>query len=142
MLRHHLLGHPIDFGGGDIYKVDHIDIPCGIIDYQHFGLEYPQGTAIIFSKILFDRMMKDILYSGKKMDRKVIDDVAIGLFIRDNYPSIEIYKIKKGLFVTNLPYNENIVFYRNKNDKREYDLKNMDKIISKLLEKSRRDQEI
>jgi hypothetical protein len=133
LLRHHLLGPKnLDFGGGDVIKLGWIDNSAGISDKRYWGTEYPSGTSIIFSKSFFKRMMMDVLNGSKKFDRQIIDDLAIGIFVKYHYPDITPLYIKKG-FVVNKPYAKDTVFYRNKHEDRRNDLRNIEDIVNHLL---------
>jgi hypothetical protein len=133
ILRHHLImQNNLEYTGGQTLILSWLDKPAGIVDNKYWGLKYVAGTCIIFSKRFFIKIMKDILYNNKKLDYSIIDDVAIGVFVKENYQNIKIMTMDE-LYKTNSNYKPKIVFYRNKNDNREHDIINMEKIVNQLL---------
>lgn len=79
------------YTGGKLETLYWLDINSGInrknqIKHKLFGLKYIQGIGIIFS---FDVILK-ILSNVNKINYSIVDDVTIGLFVRDNIK----YKLK------------------------------------------------
>jgi hypothetical protein len=132
LLRHNLKLNNLDYGGSLKLTLAWLDKASGIVDKRYWGLDYISGTAIIFSNKFFKKMVRDILYNNKKVNYSVIDDVSIGLFVRDNYPDIKLISMDN-LYTDNKPYNRHTVFYRNKNENRDNDIINMNQIVSQLL---------
>ena len=103
-----------------------IDKSGGIVDETYFGLKYASGTAIVFSKNILDQVMA----KRDKINYKLIDDVAIGLLMRDEFkkPAEQV-----GSFLVVSDASEigkkSYVFYRNRSSNRETDVKNMRMIV-------------
>jgi len=94
--------------GGPYSTLNWLDPNGGIVDKTYFGLKFVTGTSIILSK----KLIKKILENKHKINYNIIDDVAIGLLIRDHIPTpITMYNND---FTEK--YNENAIFYRNKNN--------------------------
>jgi len=112
------------------YKLTtNVDNYCGLTPYRLnlyscFNMEYISGTSIIMS---YD-IVKYMLNNKDLFKYEIIDDVAIGIFIRkylpDAYTNINKYKAN---FTTQYNANENNqIFIRNKNfSSRKIDLENM-----------------
>jgi hypothetical protein len=124
--------------GGQVYRIDRIDIPSGVIDKSLFGNIFVQGTSIIFSKDIIDSLCKNI----DNINYKIVDDVTFGLFIKDNHTNIIQsripYKYNAKILVLHDKINEkdidnnSVVFYRNKSINRNTDVLNL-KTISYFL---------
>ena len=114
------------YTGGNLILLNHIDIPSGIKDKSLWGMKYIQGTSIIMSKDIAKLMNTN--KSSIRYD--IIDDVAIGLFIKT---FTNIVPIRTASFFQIHPINRSIptnyIFYRNKSNRREQDIVNMKKII-------------
>ena len=124
----------IAYGGGLINQLKWLDIASGINDNKYFGTKYASGTAIVFS----NTMMKHFLLKKDKINYDIIDDVSIGILIKEQFPDITPISLDNFLFVSediqdiNL-YINNIIFYRNRCKDRKKDIKHMKHIINKLL---------
>ena len=133
LLDKELKKNPIEYGGGLINILQMIDKNGGIVDDTYFGLEYVSGTAIIFSK----KILEQLVNKKNKLNYKIIDDVAIGLFMRDEIKK-PAQQVKEGSFVVvSDKMNDKIskksyIFYRNRNDNRKTDVKNMRAIVDYL----------
>jgi hypothetical protein len=103
--------------------------------YNLKNLLFVQGTSIILS---FDVAQK-IIFHKKDINKDIIDDVSIAMFIRDLIPhaynNITTYKIK---YCVN-EYIEDSVFIRNKSVTREnykkeidIDIENISNVINKI----------
>jgi hypothetical protein len=127
LLDKELSKKPIEYGGGLINELRMIDKSGGIVDDTYFGLKYASGTAIVFSKKTLDQ----VIAKRDKINYKLIDDVAIGLLMRDELKK-PVEKVGSFLVVSddNMPGKNPYVFYRNRSSNRETDVKNM-KIIVK-----------
>lgn len=126
LLDKELSKKPIEYGGGLINELRMIDKSGGIVDETYFGLKYASGTAIVFSKNILDQVMA----KRDKINYKLIDDVAIGLLMRDELkkPAEQV-----GSFLVVSDASEigkkSYVFYRNRSSNRETDVKNMRMIV-------------
>ena len=117
------------YRGGNLLHLKHIDVPCGIIDNSLWGTNYIQGTSIIMS----NDIAKLMILHKSKIRYDVIDDVAIGVFIK-NYTNIVPVKtasfFQTRSILSSVP--TNYIFYRNNLGNRNQDIINMKKIIYKL----------
>ena len=127
LLDKELSKKPIEYGGGLINELQMIDKSGGIMDETYFGLKYASGTAIVFSK----KTLEQVIAKRDKINYKLIDDVAIGLLMRDELKK-PTEQVGSFLIVSdsNMPDKKPYVFYRNRSSNRETDVKNM-KIIVK-----------
>ena len=126
LLDKELSKKPIEYGGGLINELKMIDKSGGIVDDTYFGLKYASGTAIVFSKNTLEQVMS----KRDKINYKLIDDVAIGLLMRDELkkPAEQVGSfliVSDGSEISKNPY----VFYRNRSSNRATDVKNMKRII-------------
>jgi hypothetical protein len=117
---------PIEYGGGLINELQMIDKSGGIVDETYFGLKYASGTAIVFSK----KTLEQVIAKRDKINYKLIDDVAIGLLMRDELkkPAEQVGSfliVSDGSEISKKSY----VFYRNRSSNRETDVKNMQRIV-------------
>ena len=126
LLDKELSNKPIEYGGGLINELKMIDKSGGIVDDTYFGLKYASGTAIVFSKNTLEQMMAQ----RNKINYKLIDDVAIGLLMRDELKKLA-EQVGSFLIVSenNMPDEKPYVFYRNRSSNRATDVKNMKRII-------------
>jgi hypothetical protein len=128
LLTYFLKTNTLDYGG---YKniIKTIDELAGIVDKKYFGLDYASGTSILLSKLAIEH----IIYNTDKIKFNLIDDVAIGLFIRENTTAIVKY-IPNTLFVyVENPYCKNTyIFYRNRHTNRKLDIEHMKIIVGRL----------
>ena len=126
LLDKELRKKPIEYGGGLINELKMIDKSGGIVDDTYFGLKYASGTAIVFSK----NTLEQVMAKRDKINYKLIDDVAIGLLMRDeiNKSAEQVGSfliVSDGSEISKKPY----VFYRNRSSNREMDVKNMKRIV-------------
>lgn len=132
LLDKELSKNPIEYGGGLINELKMIDKSGGIVDDTYFGLKYASGTAIVFSK----KTLEQVMAKRDKINYKLIDDVAIGLLMRDEIkkPAEQVgsflivsdsNEISDGSEISKKPY----MFYRNRSSNRATDVKNMKMII-------------
>jgi hypothetical protein len=126
-----------NYGSGRKFILNRIDIPSGIVDNSLFGLKYCSGTSIILKNDLFNF----IVDNREKINLKFIDDVSIGLFLRDNYNGLVYSSGLENYFVftdkmevlKNIDYHlKNAIFFRNKSYNRYNDIKLMDYICKKI----------
>lgn len=123
----------IDYGGGQYLLLRTIDVLNGITNNKYFGTYYVGGTAIIFS----NKMIKLLLLNKDKLDYSVVDDVAIGVLIKEQFPDIAISYIQPMFYNTN-PINmsdiasNQYLYYRNKTNNRMNDVNHMKQIIDIL----------
>jgi hypothetical protein len=137
-LKKELINQEVNFGGGVMMHLSSLNPPYGKIteENEHWlGTSYPSGTAIIFSS---DTLQK-LLTQTDKLHREVIDDVALGLHLRENNPEVEPKQIGKFTFVQNMADSEDgemekmvktndFIFYRNHNGNRELDANQIKKL--------------
>ena len=139
LLDEELKKKPIEYGGGLINNLQKLDVNAGIKDNTHFGLNYVSGTAIIISK----NTLKEMIKQKDKIDYKIVDDVSIGVLMR--LLKKEPVLVKEGSFlivsdvngdadkivkmISEKPY----IFYRNRNNDRKTDVKQMRIVINHLL---------
>jgi len=118
--------------GGQLLTIESLNPPCGIIDTSLFGLDYIQGTSIIFSKDIVDHICNNV----DKLNHSIIDDVAFGLFIKEcNNNGVFQTNIRQfcASLVINSHYEDYIIFYRNRSDNRQEDLIRIESIINVLI---------
>jgi hypothetical protein len=125
LLTEYLHDRPIQYGGG---------LSNGY---------YASGTSIIFSK----SVLKDVLQKREYMRTDFIDDVSIGLLIRDHLSNIEQHYIPENRFIfipdlngdrtkiIDLIKDQSYIFYRNRQPDRKIDVKQMNIIIDYLYDK-------
>ncbi len=76
------------YTGGRILELNWLG--SGITDETHFGTTFIQGTFIVFSIDLIQKILKD----KEKLDYSIVDDVSIGIYIKQ-YTDIYIDIIQK-----------------------------------------------
>jgi hypothetical protein len=144
-LERESLDSPINYGSTSIYELQWTDPKSGIHDKTYFGTRYASGTNIILSV----PSVHSIVRNQDKIDYSVVDDVAIGLFVKKHLPNIETTQIAQGSMISvpnfNGKYDELVKFYnqhqdaivfRNRNDPdRTVDSQQM-KILCELLDSS------
>jgi len=133
----------IDYGSGtNIYDLQWLDSTAGIHDKTHFGTRFAGGTNIILSI----SSVQSIVRNQDKIDYSVVDDVSIGLFMKNHMPEVEPKNVTQGSIVImpnfNADYdkivdfcnqNQDAIVYRNRNDPdRTVDSQQM-KILCDLL---------
>ena len=126
-----LLNERIDYGGGLINTLNWLDPPSGIINKKYFGTKFVSGTCIIMSK----NTVLSILSKQDLINYTIIDDVSIGILIKNYFPDISIKDLKNFVFVNNinnaiLKVYKNYIFYRHKTKNRKNDIINMTHIIN------------
>jgi hypothetical protein len=135
LLKEYLQVTPIQYGGGlkNIlsYDKNHPDLE---------NLAYASGTSILFSKY----GIKEFLNKKQYIRQDLIDDVSIGLVMRDHLPNIRQHYISENRFIFIPDVNgdsskivdsikgKSYIFYRNRQDDRKTDVKQMKIIIDYL----------
>lgn len=135
LLTEYLQGTPIQYGGGlkNIINGDknHPDLE---------NLVYASGTSIIFSRTV----LKEFLNKKQHIRNDLIDDVSIGLLMRDHLPNITQHYIPENRFifipdeygdrskVMDIIRDKSYIFYRNRQPDRKIDVKQMEIIIDYL----------
>lgn len=125
------------YTGGHVLNLQWLDISSGIFNNRYFGLDFVSGTCILMSYDVVSNLLDNKLY----LKHNLIDDVAIGLFIRDFYPKIysNVNQYSKNIsyIVYDIDLNlnlSNISFIRNfSKTNRIYNIKNMENQIKLLL---------
>jgi hypothetical protein len=135
LLTEYLQEQPIKYGGGLKNMITG--------DKNHPNLEkliYASGTSIVFSK----NTLKEFLNKKKHIRKDLIDDVSIGLLMQDHLQSIEQHYIPEKRFIfipdkngdkskiVDIIKNKSYIFYRNRQDERKTDVKQMEIIIDYL----------
>ena len=139
LLKRYLLDHPIQYGGSGLNRLEWLDQESGVYDKKDWGTIYASGTAIILGMSL----ASEICNKKDKIRYDVIDDLAIGIMVKDQFPHITPISI--GHFVVMEDKNGdclkcldgidivNTIFYRNRCSKnRGIDVKQMKCIIKRL----------
>uniref|UniRef100_A0A6C0DQI7 Uncharacterized protein n=1 Tax=viral metagenome TaxID=1070528 RepID=A0A6C0DQI7_9ZZZZ len=122
LLTSELAKQPIDYGSGLTFSVESIDVDK--TDEKIYDVNFASGTSIIMSKNVINRLVEkvDLVRSD------IIDDVAIGIFIKDHLPDIKMIKIVPEKYTYVPDYhgefekvydhlkNKDFIFYRNRND--------------------------
>jgi len=140
--------------GGCKLNLQWLDPNYGIVDDTLFGLNYIQGTSIILSK----NIVESICNNKDKLNYKIIDDVSIGLFIKEyhnnifvdtnnlnKYKSNIVVNVDQSIFIKSYGggnylesveniQNKNIVFYRNRSNSNKVDSARMEMISKCLIE--------
>ena len=128
---------PIEYGGG--LKNEYKDEGETYSDIN--GLVYASGTAIIFSR----KTLHEVVRKQKHLRMDLIDDVALGLLMRNELSDTPQHYTPpdKFLFVPDengnaarlkpLIEGKGIIFYRNRQDDRKKDVRQMQVIIDYLL---------
>lgn len=70
------------YAGGLIHNLQWANPCCGIRDSTHFGTSFANGTSIMFSK----EGSKCLVDNQHLIDKSIIDDVAIGIFMKKHVP--------------------------------------------------------
>jgi hypothetical protein len=120
---------------GHLLNLQWTDHTSGITNKKLFGTLFAAGTSIILSPDVANFMIKNI----DKFRHDIIDDVAIGIFMKDYLPDVltNLKNFKASYLITNpnIKINDSInyVFIRNRinnhENKRNQDLINMRAII-------------
>jgi len=119
----------LDYGGGLKNILRNIDRTAGIVDTTYFGIEYASGTSIILSSVT----IKHIIYNTDRIKFNLIDDVAIGLFIREHTNAIVKYTPSTSfLYVDTFMCDDSYIFYRNRHKNRETDIIHIEIILDWL----------
>jgi len=127
-LQDYLCDKPMDYGGVR-FLVDSIEPTYGITDATYFGTEYASGICIIMSQ----RTIDIILREQGNLDTSVIDDVALGILVKQlgiptSYLSENTY-----LFLENVEdIRSTHMIFRNHNGDRAKDVENMRRSVSVL----------
>jgi hypothetical protein len=139
LLTEYLQEQPIKYGGGLKNSITG--------DKNHPDLEkliYASGTSIIFSR----SVLKEFLNKKQHIRKDLIDDVSIGVVMRDHLQSIEQHYIPENRFIfipdengdrskiLDIIKNKSYIFYRNRQDERKTDVKQMEIIIDYLQKNS------
>jgi hypothetical protein len=94
---------------------------------DYYGLKYVQGTGIIMS----NDVVQNILKMKQTIEYDMVDDVKLGVIIRDYFQ--EIYKNIENQVLAKVTYNkfeEDCVFIRNRSYERKLDIHRMRNIVN------------
>jgi hypothetical protein len=131
----------LQYSSGKIYILAWMDEKGGVKDETWYGTIFASGTSIILSKWV----AQDLINRKDLIRRELIDDLAIGVFIREHRKDINPEWLPHDAFVyvpdvkgdkTELEAiveKGNCAFFRNHNGNREIDLEQMQVIISLIL---------
>jgi len=122
------------YTGGKLECLKWIDLQSGInekstIENNLNGLFYIQGIGIIWS---FD-IAKFIIKNKNKVNYSIVDDVTLGLFIRDNLPNVYNKILSQKYAKYSLNCNKDAIFLRIKTPNRRNDIKKMEEYIQEIL---------
>lgn len=135
LLTTYLQETPIQFGGGLKNEIRG--------DKNHPDLEnliFASGTSIILS----NATLKDLLNKKRHIRNDLIDDVSIGVLMRDHLQNIEQHYIPENRFIfisdengesskiLDIIKDKSYIFYRNRQPNRKTDIKQMKIIIEYL----------
>ena len=138
LLTDYLQEQPIKYGGGLKNSITG--------DKNHPDLEkliYASGTSIVFSR----SVLKEFLNKKQHIRKDLIDDVSIGVVMRDHLQPVEQHYIPENRFIfipdengdrskiLDIIKNKSYIFYRNRQDERKTDVKQMEIIIDYLQKK-------
>lgn len=135
--------NPIDhlYTGGSFFGcLQWTDERGGIVDKTYWGTRFIGGTSITLST----STIKHILNNKNKLNYEIVDDVAIGIYIKTYLPeAIENgYKKLSQIYYTNIEKKEELInkymnyeFYRNWHLDRNNDVQIMDLLITLLYVK-------
>lgn len=138
LLKNELLRNPISFiATGLLHNLTWVNP-----DDISYGVYFTSGTSIILTK----GAVKFIANNRDKLRYDLYDDVSICMLIKEynnnNYPPVSISNNNKFVFMTSLDVSEieqickqQYIFYRNKTDNRQNDVKRI-QIITDHLSKS------
>jgi hypothetical protein len=93
------------------------------VGIKHIGFRHSQGTNIILSKEATMYLLKH----KNKLDRTVIDDIAINLVVQEKYPIIPL----RAKQCTSIP-DEHTFTYRYKTDDRDRDVERMKRLVETI----------
>jgi hypothetical protein len=102
---------PVYYAGGKVLNLQWLDVKSGVVDDLWHGTMYASGTCIILSKKMFMSVVKN----KHKLRKEFIDDLAIGIYIREYHPYVH-------------PVTINAMF-RNRSSNRFVDVENMKEIL-------------
>ena len=125
------------YTGGNMLTIHWIDKKSGIKDKTYWGTNFISGTSIIMSCDVACSIIKN----KSKIKYDIIDDVAIGIYIKEHMPSAYYYQCALFYIVPKnikpKEFDKQFVFFRNRAYKnRVGDIKNM-KIIRHVLYNNR-----
>lgn len=86
----------VHYLAGNLLKLEYYAPEYGIIDKTWWGTLYAQGTFIAMSSSLCQQIIK----LRHKFHTNIVDDVAIGVFLRENFPEYKIYHLPRGRFIS------------------------------------------
>jgi hypothetical protein len=140
-LRSFIENNPgMNYFGGNLFQLRWLDPSSGIIDQTWFGTWFSQGTLIGLSR----KLCKSILECSHTLHFEVVDDVAIGIYYRENFYDGLIHGMSPNQFIQthDTPLTTRMISkihkklspvgWRNKSLNREIDINNMKKIVNLL----------
>ncbi len=118
-----LTKNPVDYAGSYVHTLQWLDPGNGIRDKKYWGTRYASGTCIILSK----KAVKYLL--STKIDKTVIDDVAIGVALKGFQPRCYLSHFTA---VENAPGKPGKWFYRHRTADRKKDAERMKILVAEL----------
>jgi hypothetical protein len=136
LLSKELSKNPIDYGSGMTFSLQSFDVDNS--NEKIYDVNFASGTSIIMSQ----KVIKNIINNVNNIRDDIIDDVSIGVFIKDYMPDIKMKQIvpDKYTFIPNYDgnydkvyghvKNKDFIFYRNRSDaERSIDATQMSQIV-------------
>ena len=121
------------YTGGRMNNLQWLDPKSGIHDETLWNTHYASGTSIILS----NDVAKHMVQNKDNIRHDIVDDVSIGIYIKDYLP--DSYYDKCPLFLENINEKDNVdsrgVFFRNRTENRDLDADQMEMITSLLYSK-------
>jgi len=120
-----------DYGSFLLFTLEWIDEYYGICNKKYFGTKFASGTNIILKKDVFLYILNNI----HKLDYSIVDDVAIGVLVK-NIPNIIYSNFNSKQYYTFISETNkytglnNYIVFRNRNKNRYGDIERMKYIIN------------
>lgn len=131
----------VQYGGSFIHNLQWIDPAGGIKDQSLWGTRYASGTCIVFDR----QTLQTLLQHKDKLNQTVIDDVAIGLWVKTVLPSLpmigflDYFKTvdSQATLDSLLKKDNQTIFYRNRTSNRDQDAQQIERIVDWLIKESK-----
>lgn len=133
-------GSNCDYFSAKFWNLDWIDFSYGVVDQRYFGTNFASGTMIGMSR----NVVSILLEKRHKLHFDLIDDLAIGVFIREYCKNVKFSEFSANKLVAAsdqvhtaeaiILYNDKYqpVAWRNRSQNRNIDLQNMSTIVKCL----------
>lgn len=131
----------VQYGGSFIHNLQWIDPAGGIVDNTLWGTRYASGTCIVFDQ----QTLQSVLKQKEKLNQSVIDDVAIGLWVKAVHPNLQPVGFLEHFRTIDssatldsvLKQDSQIIFYRNRTSDRIQDAQQIQRIVDWLIKESK-----